>query len=141
MKHCTKRTETYTNRRCAHLLSGVLRPCLSVTRNISCVWQTLHALMNLRIKTALHCMFLVKQSLCFTNSFPSMSVTMHRPCMTSYKSVNPTTKHLSLVRHGHLRCLPSLPDTSTEGTEFYAMSAIQMHSDMISTCLNLDTQN
>ena len=73
--------------------------------------------------------------------FSSMSVTMHRPCMTSYKSVNPTTKHLSLVRHGHLRCLPSLPETSTEGTEIYAMSAIEMHSDMISTCSNLDTQN
>ena len=70
-----------------------------------------------------------------------MSVTMHRPCMTSYMSVNPTTKHLSLVRHGHLRCLPSLPETSTEGTEIYAMSAIEMHSDMISTCSNLDTQN
>ena len=70
-----------------------------------------------------------------------MSVTMHRPCMTSYKSVNPTTKHLSLVRHGHLRCLPSLPETSTEGTEIYAMSAIKMQSDMISTCFNLDTQN
>ena len=73
--------------------------------------------------------------------FLSMSVTMHRQCMTCYTSVNPTTKHLSLVRHGHLRCLSSLPETSTEGTEIYAMSAIEMHSDMISTCSNLDTQN
>ena len=29
-------------------------------------------------------------------SFPVMSVTMHRPCMTSYTSVNPTTKHFSV---------------------------------------------
>ena len=105
-----------------------------------CVWQTLHALMRLRIKKALHCMYLVK--LMFHQlSFPVMSATMHRPCMTSCTSVNPTTKHLSLVRHGHLRCLPSLPETSTEGTEIHAMSAIWMQSDMISTCFNFDTQH
>ena len=138
MKHRSKTTVTYTNTRCAHLLSGVLWPCLSVTRitSVYCKLCMSESYASKRLYTA--CFYSNKL---FAVIFLSMSVTMHRQCMTSYKSVNPTTKHLSLVRHGHLRCLPSLPETSTEGTEIYAMSAIEMHSDMISTCSNLDTQN
>ena len=67
-------------------------------------------------------------------SFPDMSVTMHRPCMTSHTCVKPTAKHLSLFRHGHLRCLPCCLKHLMEGTEIYAMSAIKLQNDMICTC-------
>ena len=101
MKHRTKTIENQTHMRCAHLLSGVaMSQCHS---HHVCVLQTLHV-RKLRIKTVVHCMFLLKQTFCCL-FFLSMSVTMHRQCMTSYNSVNHTTKHLSLVRYGHLRCL------------------------------------
>ena len=62
-------------------------------------------------------------------SFPVMSVTMHRPCMTSPTCVKPTAKHLSLFRHGHLRCLPCCLKHLMEGTEIYAMSAMKMQNE------------
>ena len=69
-------------------------------------------------------------------SFHVMSVAMHRPCMTSQTCVKPTAKHLSLFRHGHLRCLPCCLKHLMEGTEIYAMSAIKLQNDMICTCFN-----
>ena len=102
MKHRTKTIETQTNMRCAHLLSGVLWPCLSVTRitSVYCKLCMSESYASKRLYTA--CFYSNKL---FAVIFLSMSVTMHRQCMTSYKSVNHTTKHLSLVRYGHLRCL------------------------------------
>ena len=64
-----------------------------------------------------------------SSSLSSLCETFRDITVTTYGCVNP---HILDV------CLRLTP---TEGTELYAMSAIIMQRDMISTCFNMDTQN
>ena len=71
--------------------------------------------MKLRINTALHWMFLVKQSLCFTNFHFLSCLLLCTDRVWHLIRLSTLQRSISLFRHGHLRCLPSLPETSYGG--------------------------